>query len=323
MEEKQPNRTVWLIVVAALVAVCICCLLAAAAVAGGLLFAMPMERSEMDSGDGQGSWQRYEVGEAPVLTIDNFSGSVSVRAGEAGAIEVVANKQARRKDDLDQIKVDITRTPDGLAIKAEKPPGVGNASVQFEITAPADTRLDGRTGSGSIRVEGLRGAVKAWSGSGSLVVAGALGGVDAHTGSGSIEVRGVGGGTSIDSGSGSLQIYGADGELEAQTGSGSIEVREASGPVRMDSCSGGIDYEGSPQGDCRFETGSGSITLHLPAGLDMAVDFHTGSGRIEVAHETAGHVTASKGQLTGVIGSGEEGSIWAHTGSGNIHILQR
>ena len=280
----------------------------------------PVERMEMGAGDGQRSWQRYEVGESPVLTLDNFSGSVSVRAGEEGEIEIVILKQARRAGDLERITVDITRTRDGLAIKTAKPPGVGNAGVDFEITAPAGTRLDARTGSGSVRVDGLRGGVKAHSGSGSLVVAGALGGVDAFTGSGRIEVRGAGGGTRVDSGSGSLLIHDVEGELQAHTGSGSIEALGARGPVRLDTGSGSVHYAGSPQGDSRFQSGSGGITLVLPADLDMALDLHTGSGRVEVSPGLDGQITASKGEVKGVVGSGEDGTVWARTGSGNVRV---
>jgi hypothetical protein len=325
MEQERKNRTVWIVVVAVLAVVGICCCLLAAAAAGGLLFVAPVatERSDMswDVGEGKRSWQHYEVGESPVLTIDNFSGSISVRAKEEPAIEIVAHKQARRKSDLEKIKVDITKTRNGLAITTKRPPGLSNAWVQFEIIAPAGTQLDARTGAGSMRIEGIQGGVKAHSGSGGLVIVDALGGVSAHTGSGSIEVRGASGGTSVDSGSGSLRIDRVRDELRAETGSGSIRVRDASGPARLRSGSGSLDYAGSPQGETTFQTGSGGITLLLPSDLDMTLDLHTGSGRVEVSHEMTGPVTASKGEVRGQVGSGEDASIWARTGSGNILLL--
>ncbi len=328
MEEKSHNWSLWIIVVAVLGVACLCCALLAAVAAGGLLWVAPLqravllERADMVDADGERSWQRYEVGDAPVLTLDSFSGNVSVRVGEAKAITIVAHKGARRTGDLARIDIDIIQTGDGLAIKAQKPPDLNNAWVQFEITVPADTRLDARTGSGSMRVAGLGGGVRVHSGSGSLVIADALGGVVAHTGSGRIEVRRASGGTSIDSGSGSLRIHGVEGELKARTGSGNIEVVAARGPVYLDSGSGSIEYAGSPRGDCRFQTGSGSITLILPSDLDMAIDLQTGSGQVEVSHEPAGPITASKGEVKGVFGSGEDGSIWARTGSGDIRLAE-
>lgn len=320
MENERRNRNVWIIVaVLGVIGIC-CCLAAAVAAVVGLLWVVPLEGHSIDlSGR---SWQHYEVGESPVLTLDSFSGRVSVRAVEGEAIEVVAHKRARRERDLERIEVNITRTENGLAIKTEKPVGVNRASVDFEITAPAGTRLDARTGSGSMRIDDIQGGVQARSGSGSLVVAGARGGVDARTGSGSIEVRGAGGGTSIKSGSGSLRIQDVEGALQARSDSGSIEALGIRGPVDLDSGSGSIEYAGSPQSDSRFQTGSGGITLLLPADLNMAVDLLSVSGQVEVSHEFTGPATVSRGEVKGVVGTGEDGSIWARTGSGNIWLVK-
>jgi DUF4097 and DUF4098 domain-containing protein YvlB len=281
-----------------------------------------MQRSVMDGDGGKRSWQRYEVGEAPALTIDNFSGSIVVSPGEGGYIEVTAVKQARRKSDLDRIDIDINRNGDGLAIRTRKPPDVSRAAVQFEIRAPTDTRLDAQTGAGSLRVEGLA-EVQVDSGSGSVIVSDTDGSVDAETGSGSIEIRGVRGQAIVNSGSGGLRLYGIEGLVDANTGSGTIELLGASGPVRLESGSGGIDYEGSPQGDCRFRTGSGSISLTLPADLDVAVDLHTGSGSIDVDYEVKSRGAVSRTEVKGVIGTGQDGSIWADTGSGSIRLVPR
>jgi DUF4097 and DUF4098 domain-containing protein YvlB len=324
MEMESKNRRTWIIVAAILVAVvACCCAVVAAALAGGLLWVAPLQRVEVGGDGGKRAVQSYQVGQAPTLAIDSFSGSIAVRAGEAGTIEVVAHKQGRSQADLERIQVDITKQGDGLVIKTTKPPGVSSAWVQFEITAPAGTRLDARTGSGSIQVEGLSGGVRVGSGSGGIAVRDALGDVDAETSSGAVEVRGVRGRVQVRSGSGGLQLHGIVGEIDAHTGSGAIEARGASGPVRLDTGSGGIDYEGLPQGACRFTTGSGSISLMLPADLQMAVDLQTGSGRIIVDYEVAGRVNASKTEVKGVIGSGEDGQITASTGSGSIRVTHR
>jgi DUF4097 and DUF4098 domain-containing protein YvlB len=316
MDERSSNLGIWIIVAAVVaIAVC-CCALVAAALAGSFLWVTPMQG---DEAGGKRSWQRYEVGQAPALEVDNFSGSIIVRAGEAGALEVTAYKQARRKGDLDRIEIDIKKTDGGLAIKTRKPPGVSRASVQFEIKAPADTRVDARTGAGSVRVEGLA-QVRVHSGSGTVLVSDVLGAVKADTGSGSIEVRGVRGPVTVESGSGGLRLYAIEGPVDAQTGSGTVELLGASGPVILESGSGGIRYEGSPQGECRFQTGSGSISLALPSDLDMAVDLHTGSGRITVDYDVTSRGTVGRTEVTGAIGSGEDGSIWARTGSGSIRL---
>ena len=87
-----------------------------------------------------------------------------------------------------------------------------------------------------------------------------------------------------------------------------------------DSGSGGIEYQGAPQGDCRFETGSGSITLELPPDLSMEVNLDTGTGSLDVGYDVAG--TVSRKEVRGVIGDGSHGSIRAHTGAGSIHLVR-
>ena len=58
-----------------------------------------------------------------------------------------------------------------------------NISISYDVTVPADTKVTASTGSGSIVVGAVKGAVTANSGSGSIRVDGAAG-LKAHTGSG-------------------------------------------------------------------------------------------------------------------------------------------
>jgi DUF4097 and DUF4098 domain-containing protein YvlB len=247
--------------------------------------------------------QTFDVGDAPSLQIDNFSGSVTVRAGEGDTIQVVATKRVRRRSDLERIKIDIDERGGGLVIKTTKPRSLMSASVELEITTPAGTRLDAHTGSGSVTVQGLNGDARL------------------DTGSGSVDVHDLSGDVEIDTGSGSVKIEDVTGEIDAHSGSGSIDVRGARGLVRLRTGSGNIEYQGTPQGDCRFETGSGRITLMLPADLNMEVDLDTNSGDIDVDFDVDGRVTKRK--VEGDIGDGSEGSIYAHTGSGSIDLIRR
>ena len=342
MEESR-NRTVWIVIaaVAALIGVAVCtCALIAAAVGGSILYVTPLRQSEALIDDGKRPVNRYEVGPSPSLTIDNFAGSITVTAGESGAIDVIARKQGRRQRDLDRIEVNIRPQDGGLAIETRQPPGVSRAMVQLEIRTPSDTRLEARTGSGSIVVRGLRGGAQVDTGSGSLALSDLAGDLKAHTGTGSVKVEGVQGKACVDSGSGSLRLYAIHGELEASTGSGSVEiadvqggldahtgsgsidVREAiGGPVNVDTGSGRIQYTGRAAGPCRFETGSGDVTLNLPANLNMTIDLHTSTGQIEFNYELDGRVTAGGKTVKGIVGSGERGKIYARTGSGDIRLV--
>jgi hypothetical protein len=300
MESKE--RNVWIIVIVILVILCCCA--AAVAVAAVVWFTgVSFDWGGVTSYERGRIEQTFDLGDAPSLEIDNFAGSVTVRAGTDGTIRVVATKQARLRSSLERIEIDMDERGDGLEIRTRKPPGLSTASVKLEITAPAGTRLDVYTASGSMSVQGLSGDVKL------------------EAASGSVDVRDLSGDVEVDTASGSVEIVDVTGRIDAHASSGSIDARGAMGQVQLATGSGSIEYQGTPQGDCRFVTGSGRITLMLPAELNMEVELDTGSGDIDVDFDVDGQVT--RREVKGVIGDGSQGSIYAHTGSGSIDLIRR
>jgi hypothetical protein len=277
---ERNTRSIWVFVIVLLVFMGLCALAIGAVALGALTL------PKLDLGinaPGEDRIERsFEVGASPELTIKNFSGGVTVRAGEEGTVQVIATKKGWSKSRRDQITIDMAQEGTGVMVETRLSSGLGMVYVDLEITAPAGTRLDLHTGSGGVDVEGL---------TGDLVV---------DTGSGGIDLRNV------------------PGALRASTGSGGIDVSAGGSPANLKTGSGGIEYEGTPQGDCRFETGSGGIELRLPATLNVAVDLSTGSGSIDVGYDVSGQVSRNK--VKGTIGAGGQGSIYAHTGSGSIDL---
>jgi DUF4097 and DUF4098 domain-containing protein YvlB len=281
------NRTVW-IVVAIVVVLCCCALAVAAAVAvgAGWFTLYPVSRSQVGLGAmSERTEQSFNVGAAPNLTVDNFAGNVTLRAGAAGTVQVIATKRASNQAGLNRIDVQVEQQQGGLLVRTSTSGIPSNLSVQLEITAPAGALLDVHTGAGTLDVQGFSGAVK------------------------------------VDTGAGSVSILDVQGSIVGHTGAGSIDVQGATGQVQVDSGAGSIDYLGTPQGDCRFESGTGSIRLSLPANLGATLDLSTGVGDVSVAFAVAGQV--SKREVQGTIGGGGETSIYAHTGTGSIDLIRR
>ena len=282
---EQRNSRVWIVLVAVLVALC-CCLVVAGAAVAGWFFTWPPDWLGPDGFEGDRIERTFSAGGDPWLNIDNFAGSVTVRAGESGEIRVVAIKKAPSFASLDRVEIQMSERQGGLEIKTHKSAILQNASVRLEISAPPGTRLD------------------------------------LHTGAGSVEVSGLGTQIRVDSGAGSITLSDLSGNIYAHTGAGSIDLRNASGTaVDLDTGAGSIHYEGELAGECRFETGAGSITLRLPAGLDMEVDLDTGTGTVDVGYAVDGQVT--KREVRGVVGDGSDGRIYAHTGTGSIDLVRR
>jgi hypothetical protein len=124
-----------------------------------------------------------------------------------------------------------------------------------------------------------------------------------------------------DTGAGNVEVDGITGEIDVHTGAGDTDIRGAAGTTRLDTGAGTIRYQGTPQGECRFETGAGNIRLMLPADVNVRIDLDTGVGNIDVDFSVDGQVT--RREVRGTIGSGAQGTIYAHTGTGNIDVVRR
>jgi hypothetical protein len=228
MESK--NRNVWIIVIVVLLLAC-CCILAATAAVGGwfavrsaqrVSFAAPgihRERTE----------QTFAVGNAPELQVASFAGNVIVQAGEAGSIQVVATKRASSLSDLDQIEVEMQEQDGGLKIQITGPRLLRNASVQLEITAPADTRLDVLLAAGNLEVCCLTSRVQAVTTAGNVEVRDAGGPVNVSATAGAITYEGTPqGDSSFSAVTGAINLFlpaDASVEVDLKTVVGDIDVK--------------------------------------------------------------------------------------------------
>ncbi len=223
-----------------------------------------------------------------------------------------------------------------------------NVSISYELITPADTRLRSRTGSGGQTVTGLRGPadvgtgsgniritdiasdVRASSGSGGIEANNIAGSLRARTGSGSITGGHIGSGSSVETrakyqgkelplvpSSASSGTSGAD--LDFETGSGSIRLDNLRGALRARAGSGRIELDGQPSGDWNVSTGSGGITVRLPAQTAFNIYARTTSGSITVDHPVTSQGTMTRHEVRGTVrGGGFHLDI--HTGSGSIHV---
>jgi hypothetical protein len=263
----------------------------------------------------------FAVDDSPTLTIDNFYGDVTVRDGEEGIVEVVASKRAAREMDLERIEVEITQSGSGLEIRTDIPSGLNNVSVELEITAPADTQVDLQSRGGDVSIVGIAGRVRAVTGGGDIEVWEAKSPLDVHTAGGNITVFGAKGGLHAETAGGDIEIHDADGETFVSTGGGNIQILGANGEIQVNTGAGDIDYQGHPQGTCRFDTSRGHIKLRLPADSNARVELETLAGDIAVDWPVDGYETQRR--VRGNIGSGDEGNIHADTGKGDISMIRQ
>lgn len=174
----------------------------------------------------------------------------------------------------------------------------------------------------SVTTERTRGRLRVDAGSGPVRVTDAQGELDLDTGSGRVELARVKvASLRVDAGSGALRGRDVDAErMDLDLGSGGTQLDGVrTRTLRMDAGSGSIDVGlASGVDDVRIDSGSGSVTLRVPASFAATLDIDTGSGGIE--SELPITVTRrERGRLTGRIGEGG-GRVAIETGSGGVRL---
>jgi len=192
------------------------------------------------------------------LRVDNGSGYVEI-VGVDGLDQISVTATLVLEDTSDEkaqkiIERDLVLTLDensDVAVLTAyfKHRGIFNFSsaglVNLDIRMPSTMHLDLDDGSGSIKIDGVRGDLSVDDGSGSLTLTNVGGQVVIDDGSGPISVRDVGGDLSINDGSGSIDVHGVAGSVTVDDGSGSIDVQDVENDlIIVDDGSGSLDYGG-------------------------------------------------------------------------------
>ena len=176
-----------------------------------------------------------------------------------------------------------------------------NINIDYDITLPVGAHLDLQTGSGDVDVQS------------------AGDGIHAHTGSGSLRLHDVHGALELQTGSGDVELQDAgSGDVHAQTGSGSLRLRNLQGALDARTGSGDIEMSGHITGNSRATTGSGSIRLDVGnTGLNLQA--HTGSGSIHTNAPNQSSGDDSRQRFSGPINGGGP-TVDLTTGSGDIEV---
>jgi hypothetical protein len=300
----------------------------------------------------EGRFERTLTVTAPAdVEVVSGSGSIEVRPGSSDRIEVTARISAREggfgrsslsaEERVRRIEANppIEQTGNRVRIGVIDDEDVREGvSISYMLTVPSQTTLQSRTGSGSHIIEGLRGAIEAASGSGSIRIRDAGSEVRASTGSGSIDADNVRGSFRANSGSGSILGFrvgdaidvrtgsgridvtqDGSGDVEASSGSGSITLSGIRGGVRASAASGSLRVQGEPTSEWRLSTASGSVTIELAGTRGFTLDAHSNSGGIETAFPVAVVGTVERRSLRGEVNGGGP-LLYVRSASGSIRI---
>ncbi|MDB4969472.1 MAG: hypothetical protein JWN44_5161 [Myxococcales bacterium] len=228
----------------------------------------------------------FKVAPKATIVVDSSAGGVELSPGPAGVVKIEAERQASSEDEAR--KLDVQTKLDGNTVRVTYKHDGGNwhdnASVSFRISAPADTKIEVRTGGGGVDVHGFSSGVR------------------------------------VDTGGGGIEISDTAGALQLRSGGGSIEVKRVKGTVDVSTGGGSVRVEGALSGRNRVETGGGSIKVAIPGASKLSVDASTGGGSARNDFGIPGDGERHSGRFHGNIGDGTGGSLELRTGGGSIHL---
>lgn len=210
--------------------------------------------------------QTFIVGDTPAINVNNFAGKITVRAGEPGTVQVLAEKKALTARRLEAIQLRMEQQGDTVIIRADFSLPASNASVDLEITVPANSQVTLRTGAGEVTLTGIQGTL------------------DISTGAGTVRVQDAQGPALIETGAGAINYDGLPtGESRLHTGAGSISIalpREVSLQVDLNTGLGRIDT----QIDVDGQVSSTRVSGLIGTGADGALTADTGAGSITIRY---------------------------------------
>ena len=231
----------------------------------------------------------FKIGTDGSLDLGNVSGDITVKRGGGSDATVEIVKVAHGRDATDSkaqlslVTVDVNESTGRAAVKARYANGQRrnvDVSVDYNVTAPAGTRVTASSISGSIHISDIKGDVSASTISGDVKISGASRINTAHSISGSIEISDAK----------------TDGSIEAQTVSGDVHLRHvAAHRIGGGSVSGEIKFEEIECETASAKSMSGSITMSgtLARHGHYELSTHSGEVRLTLAGNTGFGIEAS------------------------------
>lgn len=296
----------------------------------------------------------FKVEPGGKLVLDTDIGSVDVRGGQAGAVDITVEREVRSGHDekiLDDFKLNFEQRGNDVYLTGEYDKhGLSRffdnlwnkIRVRFIITVPSAYNVDLRTSGGSISVKDLKGEVVSKTSGGSLhfdkitgnvrgntsggsIEAGFVDGdVDIHTSGGDIRIEETKGRVMARTSGGGIRVIKAWGEVDADTSGGSITIEEVRGAIRAETSGGSVTamISSQPKSRCSLSTSGGSIHVTLAADIAVDVNAHASGGHVSTDFPVTIQGKIDRSSLQAKInGGGPE--LYLRTSGGGIHIKKK
>ncbi len=235
-------------------------------------------------------------------------------------------------DDWMRGRTRVKSSGDGLEAHADlvvRVPKGKRVEVHLAVGRVEATNVDGDVMidvySASIRADGTKGRLSIDAGSGSVDVRNATGELEIDTGSGGATLSDLNmTRVVVETGSGGVEARNVKADrISIDVGSGGIRVETlTTDDLKVDTGSGSVRLElGNVPSATDIDTGSGGVTIALPADANAMLDIDTGSGGISSDFPVTAD-SFQRRELRGKIGNGGP-MIRISTGSGGVRLQKR
>ena len=295
--------------------------------------------------------RKVKIGRDGRFSLSNISGDIVVTGGGGGEVSIEAVKRTRGdKSELGRVQIAVDDRAGRVDVRTEHEQNRtdrnrqgDHVSVDYTVTLPASVSVDVHSVSGSVKVTGVHGSLRAETVSGEVTINDAPRLEGAKTVSGDVTLTGVtaDGDLSAGSVSGNVRAKGLKARgLDLGSVSGDINVSDVTCErLGVKTVSGGVEYAGGIARGGRYEINahSGTIRLQLtnPAGFELNANSFSGSIRSELPLTIGGDSTrrndpSSRGRrdsanshaMRATFGDGSA-TLVVRTFSGDIIITKR
>jgi len=284
--------------------------------------------------------RKLKIGRDGRFSLANIAGDIVITGGPGDEISIEAVKRTRGdKSELARVQITVDEHPGRVDVRTEGEQNrtdrnrrMDHVSVDYTVTVPASVVVDVRSVSGSVKVTGVHGALRAETVSGNVTTADTPRLETARTVSGDVSITGAA----------------ADGDLTAASVSGNVTAKglkargldlgSVSGDIIVSdvtcerlgakSVSGNVEYAGAIVKTGRYEINSHSGTVRLllasPAGFELNANSFSGSIRSELPLTIGGDAARRDGNTSrGRRDAANSHSMRATFGDGSATLVVR
>jgi DUF4097 and DUF4098 domain-containing protein YvlB len=261
---------------------------------------------------------QWLVGDAPIVKVETFHGSIRVERSESGRVELGLRAQAsgqRAENWLNQIEVQASPFGAGLVVQVKQRGwsvefGSGEASrreLDLVLRVPARCNLDLKSDLGRIEVaDDIEGNMRARLSTGDIYFGRVIGSVTAVTRSGDLIIARTSGDLNARSHFGNLHIGTIMGWAELRADHGNIDVANSYGGLSAESVKGDIKAGMSRQitADTRLKASVGDVWVDLDPESALQVAAVSSWGQVHSALDFESAAERTDTQLQGSLNGG-------------------